>query len=36
MARCTARPRPTRAQTLTPVTRRCPACDQPLWADYHN
>jgi hypothetical protein len=21
---------------LTPVTRRCPACSQPLWADYHN
>src|SRR5947209_6623949 len=36
MARRTPRPRPTRAQTLTPVTTRCPACAHTLWADYQN
>jgi hypothetical protein len=36
MARTRRRPRPTCAQTLTPVTSRCPDCRQPLRADYHN
>jgi len=36
MARTQSRPRPTRAQTLTPVTLRCPACQQTLWAAYSN
>jgi hypothetical protein len=36
MARTRARPRPTRAQTLTPVTTHCPACGHRLWADYAN
>jgi len=36
MARTRSRPRPTRAQTLTPVTTDCPACGHRLWADYTN
>ncbi|MFO0842420.1 MAG: hypothetical protein U0797_08500 [Gemmataceae bacterium] len=36
MARSTPRPRPTLCQTLTPVVRSCPACQQPLAADYSN
>src|SRR5438309_467603 len=36
MPRTRARPRPTHAQTLTPVTTHCPECAQPLWADYNN
>src|SRR6516225_10706857 len=36
MARTRSRPRPTRAQTLTPVTTHCPACGHRLWADYAN
>jgi hypothetical protein len=36
MARTRARPRPTRAQTLTPVTLHCPECQDTLWADYAN
>ncbi len=30
------RPRPTRAQTLTPVLADCPECGHRLWADYAN
>src|SRR4051794_16871367 len=30
------RPRPTRAQTLTPVLTDCPVCGHRLWADYAN
>jgi hypothetical protein len=30
------RPRPNRAQTLTPVTTHCPECRHRLWADYDN
>jgi hypothetical protein len=36
MARTTRRPRPTRAQTLSPVTTHCPQCGHALRADYHN
>ena len=36
MARTTPRPTPTAAQTLTPLTRHCPVCGNPLWAAYHN
>src|SRR5579864_4852663 len=36
MARTRARPRPNRALTLAPVTSRCPACEQSLWAAYDN
>jgi hypothetical protein len=36
MARTRRRPRPTRAQTLTPVTTACPTCGRRLWADYAN
>jgi hypothetical protein len=36
MARTRSRPRPTRAQTLTPVLTQCPHCQHPLWADYTN
>jgi Transposase, Mutator family len=36
MARTRQRPRPTRAQTLTPITSHCPACGHRLWADYTN
>src|SRR5947208_4877093 len=36
MARTRRRPRPTRAQTLTPVLTHCPECQHPLWADYTN
>ena len=36
MARTCSRPRPTRAQTLTPITADCPACGHRLWADYTN
>jgi Transposase, Mutator family len=36
MARRRPRPRPTRAQTLTPVTTHCPECRHALWADYTN
>jgi hypothetical protein len=36
MPRTRSRPRPTRAQTLTPVTRHCPECGHTLWADYRN
>jgi hypothetical protein len=34
--RTTARPRPTRAQTLTPVLTDCPECGHRLRADYAN
>lgn len=34
--RTRSRPRPTCAQTLTPVTTHCPECNQPLWQDYAN
>jgi Transposase, Mutator family len=30
------RPPPTCAQSLHPLTRHCPECQSPLWADYHN
>jgi len=30
------RPRPTRAQTLTPVLVNCPVCQRRLCADYAN
>src|SRR6266487_3843293 len=36
MARRRPRPRPTCAQTLTPVTTHCPECGHALWADYTN
>jgi hypothetical protein len=36
MARTRPRPRPTRAQTLTPLTADCPVCGHRLWADYTN
>jgi hypothetical protein len=36
MPRLRPRPRPNRAQTLTPVTTHCPACGEPLWAAYDN
>ena len=36
MARTHSRPRPTRAQTLMPVTTHCPECGHRLWADYAN
>src|SRR5919202_2008274 len=36
MARRRPRPRPTRAQSLTPVTTSCPECGHALWADYTN
>ena len=36
MARTRSRPRPTRVQTLIPVTRHCPECQHTLWADYNN
>src|SRR5438876_2246373 len=36
MARRRPRPRPTRAQTLTPITTRCPECRHTLWAGYTN
>ena len=36
MARTHSRPRPTRAQTLTPVTTHCPECAHLLWTDYVN
>jgi hypothetical protein len=36
MARTRRRPRPTHAQTLTPVTTHCPECSHRLWADYDN
>jgi len=36
MPRTRSRPRPNRAQTLAPVTTRCPACAHPLWASYDN
>src|SRR5438093_8918649 len=36
MARTRSRPRPSRAQTLVPVTRHCPECQHSLWADYSN
>jgi hypothetical protein len=34
--RTRSRPRPMRAQTLTPVTTHCPECGHPLWLDYDN
>jgi hypothetical protein len=34
--RTRSRPRPTCAQTLTPVTTHCPECGHPLWIDYDN
>jgi hypothetical protein len=34
--RTRARPRPNRAQTLTPVLTDCPECGHRLWADYTN
>jgi hypothetical protein len=36
MARIRPRPRPNRAQTLTPVADHCPECQHTLWADYDN
>ncbi len=36
MARTRARPRPDRAQTLTPILALCPECYHHLSADYHN
>ncbi len=36
MARTRRRPRPTHAQTLSPVATHCPACAHTLWADYDN
>ena len=36
MARLQRRPRPTHAQTLTPVLDHCPQCGQRLWTDYTN
>jgi len=36
MARTRSRPRPSRAQILTPVVTQCPACNGRLWADYTN
>ena len=36
MARTTARPAPTCTLDLAPVTTACPACGQPMAADYHN
>jgi hypothetical protein len=36
MARLQRRPRPTHAQTLTPILKFCPQCGQRLWADYTN
>ncbi len=36
MARTRRRPQATRAQTLTPVTTHCPACQQRLWSAYTN
>jgi hypothetical protein len=34
--RTRSRPRPTSAQTLTPVTSHCPECGHKLWLDYDN
>ena len=34
--RTRSRPRPTCAQTLTPLTTHCPDCGQKLWTDYDN
>jgi hypothetical protein len=34
--RTRSRPRPTCAQTLTPVTTHCPECGHKLWLDYDN
>jgi hypothetical protein len=36
MARLQPRPRPTHAQSLTPILDRCPQCSQRLWTDYTN
>jgi len=36
MPRTQRRPRPTRAQTLTPLTTHCPDCGHALWTDYAN
>jgi hypothetical protein len=36
MARTRPRPRPNRAQTLTPVVEHCPSCQHKLWAGYDN
>jgi hypothetical protein len=36
MARRTPRPRPTQTLPLAPVVHACPACQQPLTADYTN
>jgi hypothetical protein len=36
MARTRRRPRPNRAQTLTPVAEHCPECQHTLWAAYDN
>jgi Transposase, Mutator family len=36
MARTRPRPRPNRAQTLTPVVEHCPHCQHRLWAGYDN
>jgi len=36
MPRTRPRPRPTRAQTLTPVSTHCPECQHALWAGYDN
>ncbi len=36
MARTQRRPRPTHAQTLSPVTNHCPACGHRLWTGYAN
>src|SRR5262249_60023797 len=34
--RTRSRPRPTCAQTLTPLTTHCPDCGHKLWTDYDN
>src|SRR5438094_6398208 len=36
MARTTPRPPPTLTQTLQPLIRHCPCCDESMWAAYHN
>jgi hypothetical protein len=36
MARTTPRPPPTATQTLVPLMRPCPTCDNTMWAAYHN
>lgn len=36
MARTQRHPRPTHAQTLSPVTSHCPTCGHRLWTGYAN